>query len=322
MGKNYLADVANLCRVDEDKLMGVLPEKLVNDFILPLGVEPTGQDTRGWRISPQFMAFMTDWGQYAVAQDRETGELLMEIALQRLSKGTIVRNIIKDEVFEADMAALEPKKDDDEITLEKKRHARAEKNVAYLAATAEELYAPYNPWFALPEEYRKYSNWYDQPGLMDQSCWDFINANLWFCMERLNNAVWRGHAEKICVALLQHISSDGKELNGYLWGDNLVKEPLTEVYQTAETLAVRHFGVEKVARILLPTWREHKPFFKEHATEIDFKALFKRWEKNDEHLNYEREAKEFFGKKMRRFLKIFGRLESSVNNKVKEAMVA
>ena len=322
MGQNYLENVANLCRVDESKLMGVSQPELVNNFILPLGVEPTGQDTRGRRISPEFMAFMADWGQYCFSADHATGELLMEIALQRLSKGTIVRNIIKDEVFEADMAALEPKKDDDPVTLEKKRIARAEKNVAYLAVTAQELYAPYNPWFSLPEEYRKYSSWYDQPGLMDQACWNFVKENLWFCMERLDNAVWRGHAEKLCVGLLQHVSSDGKELGNYLWNEDLVKEPLKEVYQFTETLAVRHFGVEKVARFLLPTWREHKPFFKEHATEIDFKALFKTWEPKDEHLNYEREAKEFFGKKKRWLLKAFGRLENAVNNKVKAEMLA
>ncbi len=320
MGKNYLADVANLCRVDESKLMGAAQRELVLDFILPLGVEPTGQDTRGWRISPQFMQFMTDWGQYCVSEDRATGELLMEIALQRLSKGAIIRTIHWNEAFEKSLDEFKVKETDSEDVKEHKRLNYAAKNEEFLAATAQDLYANYNPWFALPEEYRKYSNWYDQPGLMEQACWNFVKENLWFCMERLNNAVWRGHAEKICVALLQHISSDGKELNGYLWNEDLVKEPLTEIYQTVETLAVRHFGVEKVARILLPTWREHKPFFKEHATEIDFKALFKG--KGNAHLNYEREAKEFFGKKMRRFLKIFGRLENAVNNKVKEAMVA
>jgi hypothetical protein len=320
MKKNYLADVANLCRVDEDKLMGVSQPELVNDFILPLGVEPTGQDTRGWRLSPEFMQFMAIWGQYCINEDRLTGELLMEIAMQRLSKGAIIRTIHKDKAFEKAVAEFEIEKTDSENVKEHKRLNYAAKNEEYLAKTVHDLYAPYNPWFALPEESRKYSNWYDQPGLMEQACWNFIKENLWFCMERLNNAVWRGHAEKICVALLQHISSDGKELNGYLWSEDLVKEPLKEVYQFTETLAVRHFGVEKVARILLPTWREHKPFFKEHATEIDFKALFNG--KGNEHLNYEREAKEFFGKKKRLLLKIFGRLESSVNNKVKEAMLA
>lgn len=317
MNQTYLKNVAEICHVEMDKIAHVSQRELVLDFILPRAVEESGQDTRGWRLSPEFMQFMAIWGQYCINEDRLTGELLMEIAMQRLSKGAIIRTIRKDEAFEKAVAEFEIEKTDSENVKEHKRLNYAAKNEEYLAKTVHDLYAPYNPWFALPKEYRKYSNWYDQPGLMDQACWDFVKANLFFCMEQLNNAVWRGHAEKLCVGLLQNISADGKELNGYLWGDNLVKEPLPEIYQTAETLAVRHFGIQKVAEFLLPSWRAHKAFFKKHAEIIDFNALFK-----NENWDQAAEAARYFGPKKLWWLKTFKKLETSVNREVKNEMLA
>lgn len=63
---------------------------LVNKVILPEIVRPTGQDIRGWRISDSFMNLMADFGQDFYARDRFTGEILLEIAMQRISCGAVL----------------------------------------------------------------------------------------------------------------------------------------------------------------------------------------------------------------------------------------
>ena len=336
MERKFIKAVADLCRVEVNEIARASQAELVNDYILPRGVEPTGQDTRGWRIGPHFMQFMAEWGQYCVKRDNFTGELLMEIALQRLSKGAIIRELHGEKAYREAQASFEVTDKDDVATKKRKRTGYAVFHVQYLEDNADNIYAPYNPWFALPEEYRKYSNWYDQPGLMSQDCWDFCKANLYFCMTELQNKVWRGHARKLCVGLIQHISCNGEELGGYMWNEQLVREPLKEVYQFAEDAAChvftvqkgaedaacRVFTVQKVAEILLPTWRAHKSFYKKYEWEIDFPALFKDWGEDEPGLNIEKEGERYYGKWQRRFLKLFGMYRSHVEAKVKAEMLA
>lgn len=320
--KNFLESVADLCRVEVSEIAHLSQAELVNDFILPKGVEPTGQDTRGWRISPQFMQFMADYGSYCVAENRATGELLMEIAMQRLSKGAIVRELHGEKAYREAQKPFKITDEDDEATKKQKREGYAAFHIQYLEDNADNLYAPYNPWFALPEEYRKYSNWYDQPGLMSQDCWDFFRANIYWCMTELSNPVWKGHACKLCVGLIQHVTSDGEELGGYMWSEDLVNEPLKAVYLFAEDCACRVLGIQKVAQILLPTWRSHKPFYKKYEWEIDFPALFKDWGEDEPGLDVEKEGERYYGKWQRRFLKLFWQYKSHVEAKVKAEMLA
>ena len=59
--------------------------EVVNKVILPIIVQPTGQDIRGWRIGDDYMSLMAEFGEYCWQQDAFTGEILLEIALQRIS---------------------------------------------------------------------------------------------------------------------------------------------------------------------------------------------------------------------------------------------
>ena len=322
MERTFIEAVVALCRVDVNKIACMPQRELVENYILPRGVEPTGQDTRGWRISPQFMQFMADWGQYCVAEDRATGELLMEIALQRLSKGAIIRELHGEEAYREAQDAFKMNEKDDDATKKQKSESFAAFHVKYLEDNADNLYAPYNPWFALPEKYRKYSNWYDQPGLMGQEEWNFCKENLYWCMTEMQNRVWKGHAQKLCVGLIQHISSDGEELGGYLWNKGSVNEPLKAAYQFAKARALCVFGVQKVAKLLLPTWRSHKSFYKKYEREIDFPDLFQGWDEDEPGLDHEKEGERYYGKWQRRFLKLFGLYWLKVEAKVKAEMMA
>ena len=324
MKENFLHDVAQLCRVSESDIAfaTATQQELVKNFILPRAVNETGQDIRGWRISSEFMQFMADWGQTLIDRDQKTGELLMEIALQRLTKGAITREVHKNAEFEKAIEDCKVTEQDSPAVREQKISTRAKKYAEYLNATTSDLYAYYNPWFALPEEYRKYSNWEDQPGLMDQKCWNFVEANLEYCVNLLRNDVWRGHAEKLLAGLIQHTNEEGEALQGYLWNEQIVQKSLKEVYTFAEELACRHFGIQKVAEILFPTWRAHKSFFKKHQKEIDFDVLFKDWGENESGLDYEREGKNYFGKKQLCFLRFIGRDKKAIADKVIAEMVA
>ena len=319
--EKFLNDVAKLCRVSVNEIASASQRELVDNFILPKAVEETGQDTRGWRIGDGFMQFMSDWGQYCVKEDWYTGEILMEIAMQRLAKGAIIRDVHKNAEFDAALALCDFKELDTEETKAQKRANRAKLNVEYLASNVNNLYASYNPWFALPKEYRKYSNWYDQPGLMSQTCWNFIEKNLLWAMENLHNPVWRGHAEKLCAGLLQHLDENGQELGGYLWNEACVVKTLKEVYAFAEDMACKHFGVQKVAQILLPTWRDHKAFFKKYEKQLDFSILFGDWGQAEPGLNYESEGSRYFGSKKLWWLKTFGLAKNHIASKVKEEML-
>lgn len=59
---------------------------IILDWIL----QPTGQDIRGWRICPTYMNLMAEFGEYCYKKDAYTGEVLLEIALQRISCGAVL----------------------------------------------------------------------------------------------------------------------------------------------------------------------------------------------------------------------------------------
>lgn len=92
MATRYIENVAKLCHVQVSDL-GIdghyeIPAqcRIVKDFILQK-VLFVGGEMRRQRISDEFMLFMAEWGQECIARDAETGTILMEIALQRISKG-------------------------------------------------------------------------------------------------------------------------------------------------------------------------------------------------------------------------------------------
>ena len=55
-----------------NELVGMSQSEVVNKVILPIIVQPTGQDIRGWRIGDDYMSLMAEFGEYCWQQDAFT----------------------------------------------------------------------------------------------------------------------------------------------------------------------------------------------------------------------------------------------------------
>lgn len=64
--------------------------EIVDQVVLPKILQPTGQDIRGWRIGDTYMNLIADFGQEFYRNDYFAGELLLEIAMQRISCGAVL----------------------------------------------------------------------------------------------------------------------------------------------------------------------------------------------------------------------------------------
>ena len=64
--------------------------ELVDKVILPYILGMPRSNFRYNRITGRYMQFVADYGQYCIGVDRQSGELLMEFALQRLSNGAVI----------------------------------------------------------------------------------------------------------------------------------------------------------------------------------------------------------------------------------------
>lgn len=85
----FLQAVAEACGLNYvDELYGRSQRNIVRCYVLD---QLVGQafDRESKVLSAKFMNFMAEYGQYCVQQDRKSGELLMEIALQRITQGGI-----------------------------------------------------------------------------------------------------------------------------------------------------------------------------------------------------------------------------------------
>lgn len=95
--KNVINTLEELGYVRNEELKAELssktPRQLILDFILPRVVEVGGQDTRGWRLGPSFMRLMTLHAGDFLEGDRELGELLFELALQRIQRQPRLKSI-------------------------------------------------------------------------------------------------------------------------------------------------------------------------------------------------------------------------------------
>jgi len=218
MATRFITAIAEICHVQVSDLNidghyeFEAQKRLVNDYLLPKALGVGGSEKRFPHISDEFMAFMAEFGQECIIRDKETGELLMELAMQRISCGAVAAN-------------------------------------------------DYDFIGSLPPEYQRYTAVYDEPGLMSQACWDFIEKNLRFCIEGLTNEVWRQHAENILWSLLQNIGEDGSLLNDYVWNEGLVKQPLKKVYAWVLTVSKICFSPYAMAVHLAPTWQAHRTYF-------------------------------------------------------------
>lgn len=97
---NYLEFISEYSDKKVPELAKMSQNELVDDVILPLWVRPTGQRSRGWRIPDSFMCFMARFGERCYEKDPDTGAVLYEIAMQRISCGAVMhehRKVIIDE---------------------------------------------------------------------------------------------------------------------------------------------------------------------------------------------------------------------------------
>lgn len=147
MRTNFLNKVAAMSGKNVNELVGMSQNEVVNKVILPIIVQPTGQDIRGWRIGDDYMSLMAEFGEYCWQQDAFTGEILLEIALQRISCGAVLHEA--------------------------------------------------SSYKILPEAYRKYSAMCDQPGLMSDACFNFLQKQIVTCLKA---KLTREHAKKSSLA--------------------------------------------------------------------------------------------------------------------------
>ena len=89
--KDLIQAVAESSRIENlTELYAMTQNELVEKVILPFILGTPRGNHRYNRISGEYMKFVAQYGQMCVELDRESGELLMEFALQRLSKGAVV----------------------------------------------------------------------------------------------------------------------------------------------------------------------------------------------------------------------------------------
>lgn len=219
MATRFVTAIAEICHVQVSDLNinghyeFEAQKRLVNDYLLPKCLGVGGSEKRFPHISDEFMSFMAEFGHECIVRDKETGELLMELAMQRISCGAIAVN-------------------------------------------------DYDFIGSLPLEYQRYTAAYDEPALMSQACWDFIEKNIQFCIEGLTKETWRQHAENILWSLLQNIGEDGSLLNDYVWNEGLINKSLTEVYSWVMHVAQVSFTPYDLVIHLAPTWKKHLRCFK------------------------------------------------------------
>jgi len=90
MVTKFLAKVAELTNKDINELNSLTYRQVINSIVLPQILYPTGQDIRGWRIGDTYMSLMAEFGKECWLRDNYTGEIMLEIALQRLSCGAVL----------------------------------------------------------------------------------------------------------------------------------------------------------------------------------------------------------------------------------------
>lgn len=124
---------------------------------------------------------------------------------------------------------------------------------------------------ALPQEYQKYSAACDQYGIMSKDCWMFLTTQGKLCFDVPET---RDHITKIVFGLLDHLTPDGRELNGYMCGHIDGKTMYDWAWDIANaeiSFSVRfeHFATPE-------RYAKYQAFFKENQSQIDWNDFFKR----------------------------------------------
>lgn len=90
MNEYFMKHVAELCQVQVAEIGELPQEELVRKYILPRGVSKCGSEQRRVHgISDEFMAFMSRFGELCYSLDGYTGEVLYQLALQRIVQGAV-----------------------------------------------------------------------------------------------------------------------------------------------------------------------------------------------------------------------------------------
>ena len=84
-----LQAIAKLCKIDVCTLEGKSLDDIIKQYILPLSLHEQGENF----ISSRFMQFLADYGQDCMNMDSYSSEVLLEIAMQRISKGAVSHSI-------------------------------------------------------------------------------------------------------------------------------------------------------------------------------------------------------------------------------------
>ena len=228
MNKGFVKRVAELSGVSQNEIATMFHSDIVYQVILPKILHEGGQDIRGWRISEDFMMLIADYGEYFWQQDWMSGEILLEIAMQRISNGAVLH---------------EPTKYD-----------------------------------VLPQRYDKYSAALDQPGLMTEGCWQFLNNQAKTCLQSKN---LKGHMSKIICGLAEHLDKNGETKNGYMLSSSCLKSVTPkELFNWAWQRIYRDKNIDPYdiyCYFATPKrWRLYPVLFKEHWSKIDKKDFYRR----------------------------------------------
>lgn len=121
-------------------------------------------------------------------------------------------------------------------------------------------------WDALPKPYRKYSAYYDQPGLMSKSCFNFLQRQAENVL-RYADQERALHMQKILFGIIDHLNSAGQELKGYMLGQEVDG---AKVYAMAWITLCRCRMEQLWRHLATPQgWEGHRMFFREYWNCID-----------------------------------------------------
>jgi len=250
-------------------------EQLVNTYILPLLVGEMNSATREKLhcVSPRFMDFMAEWGQICYEMDR----------YERKGHHT------------ADVLML--------IALQRIIHG-----AIYYNSMDKSV-------FGLPQSYSNYMIWCDRAVPMDWYCWKFLQANLEFCLTQKQNKAICKLANIILHSLLSDLHSDNTivKTDDYHWDEKQTDVTVKEVYEWAEKLAIKVYGVNRTAMIVAPVWRKKMDFFNTNRDRINWRMVWPYFELNDE---------PYFKPWQKFFLKLVGLYKPLVKWKIKREIAA
>ena len=201
------------------------------------------------------------------------------------------------------------------------------------------LHTPVNLIEILPEEYKMYTAAYDEPGIFNKACWNFLSTNIPILFNNIGGVV-QGHAHKIVFGIMQYISEDGKTCMPFNEEDAGIT-PL-ELRQLVEEYAKDWCSEEerwnyvmeakndkaylwvkecnaggipylKLTKSLAPFWSKNKAFFKDNFEVIS-------WDVFCQHVDFDKEK--FYVGWKKKFLKCLGLYKDLTVSKIKAEIKA